>query len=144
MSVTSTMAHALCHRAFASCSRSISVSFSLLLPTCFPHSKFSFFCTSANTPPIFLGKFDRLDKVQLNFVFFGINSLYKAKFLYSTLNSSKKFIPLKPEKPRSSVFHTDIPPILGSSIRGHILPTALFYIRVFCFQEISRHRFYLY
>ena len=49
ISVTSTMAHALCHRAFASCSRSISVSFSLLLPTCFPHSKFSFFCTSANT-----------------------------------------------------------------------------------------------
>lgn len=52
ISVTSTMAHALCHRAFASCSRSISVSFSLLLPTCFPHSKFSFFCTSANTPYI--------------------------------------------------------------------------------------------
>ena len=53
MSVTSTMAHALCHRAFASCSRLISVSFSLLLPTCFPHSKFSFFCTSANTPDFF-------------------------------------------------------------------------------------------
>ena len=52
ISVTSTMAHALCHRAFASCSRSISVSFSLLLPTYFPHSKFSFFCTSANTPYI--------------------------------------------------------------------------------------------
>lgn len=94
-------------------------------PLVFPIPNF-LFSAHLRTPPIFLGKFDRLDKVQLNFVFFGINSLYKAKFLYSTLNSSKKFIPLKPEKPRSSVFHTDIPPILGSSIRGHIIPTALF------------------
>ena len=119
------MAHALCHRAFASCSRSISVSFSLLLPTCFPHSKFSFFCTSANTP-VFWGKFDRLDKVQLNFVFFGINSLYKAKFLYSTLNPSKKFIPLKPEKRAVRFLIRICPQYWVSSIRGHIIPTALF------------------
>lgn len=119
------MAHALCHRAFASCSRSISVSFSLLLPTCFPHSKFSFFCTSANTP-VFWGKFDRLDKVQLNFVFFGINSLYKAKFLYSTLNPSKNPHSPKTRKTRSSVSHTDMPPILGVQYWGHIIPTALF------------------
>lgn len=150
ISVTSTMAHALCHRAFASCSRSISVSFSLLLPTCFPHSKFSFFCTSANTPyikgihsfshqrreenqlhkfilillyfdekikciptiriniyvqtcdppPIFLGKFDRLDKVQLNFVFFGINSLYFVPLLKFTYllywNFNSIFFAIKP------------------------------------------------
>ena len=149
ISVTSTMAHALCHRAFASCSRSISVSFSLLLPTCFPHSKFSFFCTSANTPyikgihsfshqrreenqlhkfilillyfdekisvfplcvltfmckhatpPIFFGKFDRLDKVQLNFVFFGINSLYFVPLLKFTYllywNFNSIFFAIKP------------------------------------------------
>lgn len=150
ISVTSTMAHALCHRAFASCSRSISVSFSLLLPTCFPHSKFSFFCTSANTPYIkgihpfshqrreenqlhkfilillyfdkkikcipairiniyvqtcdppdfFLGKFDRLDKVQLNFVFFGINSLYFVPLLKFTYllywNFNSIFFAIKP------------------------------------------------
>ena len=149
ISVTSTMAHALCHRAFASCSRSISVSFSLLLPTCFPHSKFSFFCTSANTlyikgihsfshqrreenqlhkfilillyfdekikcipairiniyvqtcdPPDFFGKFDRLDKVQYNFVFFGINSLYFVPLLKFTYllywNFNSIFFAIKP------------------------------------------------
>ena len=149
ISVTSTMAHALCHRAFASCSRSISVSFSLLLPTCFPHSKFSFFCTSANTPyikgihpfshqrreenqlhkfilillyfdekikcisairiniyvqtcdpPDFFGKFDRLDKVQLNFVFFGINPLYFVPLLKFTYllywNFNSIFFAIKP------------------------------------------------
>ena len=143
MSVTSTMAHALCHRAFASCSRSISVSFSLLLPTCFPHSKFSFFCTSANTP-VFWGKFDRLDKVQLNFVFFGINSLYKAKFLYSTLNSSKKFIPLKPEKRAVRFFIRIYPQYWVPVLEGISYQLRFFHIHVFCFQEISRRRFYLY
>lgn len=35
-------------------------------------------------PPDFFGKFDQLDKVQLNFVFFGINSLYFVPLLKST------------------------------------------------------------
>lgn len=100
ISVTSTMAHALCHRAFASCSRSISVSFSLLLPTCFPHSKFSFSAHLRTPPPIFLGKFDRLDKVQFNFVFFGINSLYFVPLLKFTYllywNFNSIFFAIKP------------------------------------------------
>ena len=85
-----------------------------------------FFLHICEHPPIFWGKFDRLDKVQLNFVFSGINSLYKAKFLYSTLNSSKKFIPLKPEKRAVRFLIRICPQYWVSSIRGHIIPTALF------------------
>ena len=94
-------------------------------PLVFPIPNF-LFSAHLRTPPIFWGKFDRLDKVQLNFVFFGINSLYKAKFLYSTLNPSKKFIPLKPEKRAVRFLIRICPQYWVSSIRGHIIPTALF------------------
>lgn len=50
----------------------------------------------------------------------------KAKFLCSTLNPSKKFIPLKPEKRAVRFFIRIYPQYWVSSIRGYILPTALF------------------
>lgn len=108
------MAHALCHRAFASCSRSISVITHLFSPF-----QIFFFLHICEHPRFFLGKFDRLDKVQLNFVFFGINSLYKAKFLYSTLNPSKKIhTPLKPEKRAVRFLIRICPPHTGCPVWG--------------------------
>lgn len=41
-------------------------------------------CKHATPPPDFFGKFEQLDKVQLNFVFFGINSLYFVPLLKFT------------------------------------------------------------
>ena len=46
--------------------------------------RISFYVQTCDPPPIFFGKFDRLDKVQLNFVFFGINSLYFVSLLKFT------------------------------------------------------------
>ena len=52
---------------------------------CIPAMRISFYVQICDPPPpIFLGKFDRLDKVQLNFVFFGINSLYFVPLLKFT------------------------------------------------------------
>lgn len=65
----------------------------------FPLCVLAFMCKYA-TPPIFLGKFDRLDKVQLNFVFFGINSLYFVPLLKFTYllywNFNSIFFTIKP------------------------------------------------
>lgn len=51
-------------------------------------------------PPIFLGKFDQLVKVQLNFVFFGIYSLYFVPLLKFTYllywNFNSIFFAIKP------------------------------------------------
>ena len=43
---------------------------------CIPAIRINIYVQTYDPPDFFLGKFDRLDKVQLNFVFFGINSLY--------------------------------------------------------------------
>ena len=43
---------------------------------CISATHIGIYMQTCDPPPIFLGKFDRLDKVQLNFVFFGINPLY--------------------------------------------------------------------
>ena len=43
-----------------------------------------FYVQTCDPPPIFFGKFDQLVKVQLNFVFFGIYSLYFVPLLKST------------------------------------------------------------
>lgn len=59
--------------------------------------------------------------------------------------SIKKIHPPKTRKTRSSVSHTDMPPDTGCPVLGGIsYQLRLFHIRVFCFQEISRRRFYLY
>lgn len=46
--------------------------------------RINFYVQTCDPPPDFFGKFDQLDKVQLNFVFFGINSLYFVPLLKST------------------------------------------------------------
>lgn len=43
---------------------------------CIPAIRINIYVQTYDPPRFFLGKFDWLDKVQLNFVFFGINSLY--------------------------------------------------------------------
>lgn len=50
---------------------------------CIPAMRINFYVQTCD-PPDFFGKFDQLDKVQLNFVFFGINSLYFVPLLKST------------------------------------------------------------
>lgn len=51
---------------------------------CIPAMRINFYVQTCDPPPDFFGKFDQLDKVQLNFVFFGINSLYFVPLLKST------------------------------------------------------------
>lgn len=52
---------------------------------CIPAMRINFYVQTCDPPPPdFFGKFDQLDKVQLNFVFFGINSLYFVPLLKST------------------------------------------------------------
>ena len=80
------------------------------------------------------------------YVFYKVSMLWdKAKFLCSTLNPSKKIHPPKTRKTRSSVFSYGYTPNTGCPVLGGIsYQLRLFHIRVFCFQEISRRRFYLY
>ena len=52
---------------------------------CISAIRINIYVQTCDPPPrFFLGKFDRLDKVQLNFVFFGINSLYFVPLLKFT------------------------------------------------------------
>lgn len=51
---------------------------------CISAIRINIYVQTCDPPPIFLGKFDQLDKVQLNFVFFGINPLYFVPLLKFT------------------------------------------------------------